>query len=202
ASGGYYVACAADKIIANRNCITGSIGVKIGTFFDLTKLMETYGIDAYDLASGDHKNMGSYFEAMSDEEKAIYQSIVDEMYGRFVDVVADSRNMSEEDVRKLADGRIYTAAQTMDLGLIDEIAGYEQAIVIMSEDCGQDLEFIDVLPDTDYSWFDIIRLLGSSNSKNPLGALGFGGSNANASDAEDSAVKFFYLSDRITPSFL
>ena len=165
ASGAYYVSCAADKIIANRNCITGSIGVKIGTFFDLTKLMETYGVDAFDLASGDHKNMGSYFETMDEEEIAIYQGIVDEMYEQFVDIVCTGRGLEKETVKKIADGRIYSASQALDLGLVDEIGGYDEAIAIMTDDCYNDndsLEFIDVYPDTDYSWYDILWLLASS----------------------------------------
>ena len=191
-SGAYYVSCAADKIIANRNCITGSIGVKIGTFFDLTKLMETYGVDAFDLASGDHKNMGSYFETMNEEEIAIYQGIVDEMYEQFVDIVCTARGLDKETVKKIADGRIYSASQALDLGLIDEIGGYEEAISIMSDDCckgNQDLEFIDVYPDTDYSWYDVLWLLASSaHSKG-------------AQDIGDNP-KFFFMSDRIAPLFM
>ena len=197
ASGAYYVSCAADKIIANRCCFTGSIGVKIGTFYDLTKLMENYGVDAFDIASGDHKNMGSYFETMDEEEIAIYQGLINEMYERFIEIIAESRNLDIEAVRELSDGRIYSASQALELGLVDEIAGYEDAVAIMSDECGSnkyDLEFIDVYPDYDYSWYDILWLLASSaSSRSASGIL---------PSTENDSVKLFFMSDRIAPMFM
>lgn len=108
ASGGYYISAPSDKIYANPNTTTGSIGVIISGF-DMTGLYEKLGIRSYSITSGKNKDMSQ----MNEEQTAIYQSIVDESYGRFVEIVADGRKMSEEEVRKLADGRIYSAKQTV-----------------------------------------------------------------------------------------
>lgn len=121
-SGGYYISASADRIIANRNCWTGSIGVTMGTFLDLSGLMEKYGIDSETITSGKNKSMGSMMEPMTKEQKEIFQSMVDEAYDQFTGIVADGRNMDLKKVRKLADGRIYTAKQAKENGLIDEIA--------------------------------------------------------------------------------
>lgn len=120
ASGGYYVSMPADKICANPNTTTGSIGVIISGY-DLTGLYEKLGMEYYSITSGDNKDWSS----LSDEQKEIYQSIVDEAYDRFVEIVADGRGMSEKAVKKVADGRIYTAKQALELKLIDEIGLYE-----------------------------------------------------------------------------
>jgi protease-4 len=120
ASGGYYVSMPADQICANPNTTTGSIGVIISGY-DLTGLYEKLGIEYYSITSGENKDWSS----LSDEQKEIYQSIVDESYDRFVEIVADGRNMDEKEVRKIADGRIYSAKQALNLNLIDEIGLYE-----------------------------------------------------------------------------
>ncbi|MDO4552333.1 MAG: signal peptide peptidase SppA [Bacillota bacterium] len=136
ASGGYYVSAGADKILANRNCWTGSIGVTVGSFFDLSGLLERYGVDTVTINSGEHKAMGSYLEPMSDEERAIWQALIDEAYDQFVGVVADGRGMAEADVRTLADGRVYSAWQALELGLIDGVCTLEEAQADMQTSCG------------------------------------------------------------------
>ncbi len=125
ASGGYYIACAADKITANRNCITGSIGVIAGQFVDLTELMDRYGIKAETIHSGKNKTIGSYTEALTDEQRQIMKSISDECYEQFTKIVSSSRNMKIQDVEKLADGRPYTAKQALLNGLIDYIGDFK-----------------------------------------------------------------------------
>lgn len=130
-SGGYYISAASDKIIANRNCWTGSIGVTMGTFVDVSELLEKLGIKTQTITAGDNKAMGSTTEEMSDEQSAIYQSLVDEAYEQFVSIVAEGRGMSVNEVKKLADGRIYSAQQALDNGLIDQIGTYEEAIADM-----------------------------------------------------------------------
>lgn len=127
-SGGYYMAAPADKIFANRNCWTGSIGVTMGTFYDISGLLDKYGIGTETITSGDNKAMGSSVEPMTKEQKAIFQSLVDEAYEQFVGIVADGRNMTVKEVKKLADGRIYTAQQALDNGLIDRIGTLEDAV--------------------------------------------------------------------------
>ncbi|HPR24341.1 MAG TPA: signal peptide peptidase SppA [Bacillota bacterium] len=127
ASGGYYLSAPADKIFASRNCWTGSIGVTVGTFYDISGLLEKYGIRTVTIDSGNNKSMGSMTEPMSSEEKEIWQRLVDEAYEQFVDIVADGRGMSIDNVKKLADGRIYSASQAKKNGLIDEIGTFDDA---------------------------------------------------------------------------
>jgi len=120
ASGGYMVSMAADKIYANTNTTTGSIGV-IMSGYDMTGLYEKLGIEYVSITSGENKDSSQ----LNDEQIEIYQSQVDECYESFVDIVEKGRNMSEKDVKKLADGRTYTAKQALEKGLIDEIALYD-----------------------------------------------------------------------------
>lgn len=140
ASGGYYLSAPADKIIANRNCWTGSIGVTIGTLFDVSAFLDKYGIKTVTITSGKNKAMGSSVDPMTKEQKEIFQSLVDESYDQFVGVVAKGRKMPAAKVRKLADGRIYTAKQALKNGLIDQIGTLDEAVADMQkqyklEDC-------------------------------------------------------------------
>ncbi|HZK02169.1 MAG TPA: signal peptide peptidase SppA [Anaerovoracaceae bacterium] len=133
ASGGYYISAPADMIFANRNCWTGSIGVTIGTLFDLSGFLENYGIKTITITSGDNKAMGNMLEPITDEQKAIFQSLIDEAYEQFVEIVAKGRKMDSDTVKKLADGRIYTAKQAMELDLIDSVSTYKEAISYIAE---------------------------------------------------------------------
>lgn len=135
ASGGYYISAPCDEIIANRNCWTGSIGVTMGSYLDFSELLEKYGVKVNTITSGDNKAMGSSLEPMTEEQRAIFQSLVDEAYDQFVGIVAEGRNMPLEKVYEVADGRIYTAKQALDLGLIDAIGTYEEAVDRMKENC-------------------------------------------------------------------
>ena len=131
ASGGYMVSMASDKIYANSNTVTGSIGV-IMSGFDMTGLYEKLGIRYFSITSGEYKDSSQ----MTDEQMAIYQEQVDEYYNKFVSIVAEGRGMSEEAVRGLADGRTYTAEQAIDNGLIDSISSFEDMQAAMSEELG------------------------------------------------------------------
>ena len=124
-SGGVYLASSADEQYANRNTTTGSIGVIISSY-DLSGLYEKIGVKEANIVSAKNKDMGSMGKPMTAEQKAIYQGIVDEAYEQFVGIVAKARNMSVEDVKALADGRIYTATQAVDNGLIDGIKTEEE----------------------------------------------------------------------------
>ena len=126
-SGGYYIAMAADEIYANRNCWTGSIGV-IVSLMNLEGLYDKLGIEEINIASGANKAMGAAGSELTEEQRAILQSLVDEAYDQFVDIIAKGRNMSDADVRKLADGRIYSAQQALKVDLIDAIGSYEEAV--------------------------------------------------------------------------
>ena len=140
-SGGYYVSMAADKIYANPECWTGSIGVIISGLYDLSGIMEKYGIRAENITSGANKDMGTSIKPLTDEQREILQSLVDDSFDRFVDVVAKGRGMDEKRVRELADGRIYSATQAKENGLIDEIGSLRDAVDDMRSSEGlQDVE--------------------------------------------------------------
>lgn len=160
ASGGYYVSAAADQIIANRNCWTGSIGVTIGTLVDISGFLERYGIRSVTITSGANKSMGNVMEPMTAEQQAIFQSLVDEAYEQFAGIVADERAIPLERVREIADGRIYSAAQALELGLIDGIAPYESALADLQSSYGLDSSEILEIRYQDNSFFG--RLLGDA----------------------------------------
>lgn len=136
-SGGVYIASAADEQYANRITTTGSIGVIISNY-DMSGLYEKLGIREDNIVSAQNKDMGTAGKAMTSEQRAIYQSIVDEYYEQFVNIVAEGRNMSVADVKKLADGRIYTAKQAVENGLIDGIKGSEEFDAYVKEKSGVD----------------------------------------------------------------
>ena len=125
-SGGYYISMAADKIYANRNCWTGSIGV-IVSLMDCSELLDKIGVEMVDITSGVNKAIGSAAKEMTAEQRAILQELVDESFDQFVQVVCEGRDLDEATVRKLADGRIYSALQAKEHGLIDEIGSFEEA---------------------------------------------------------------------------
>jgi len=127
ASGGYYVACGADKILAHPATITGSIGV-YGQLINAADLLDELGIEVVIVRSGDSKAIGNWFEHPTREQIAIEQAIVDELHDLFVRVVVESRGMLGENVRALADGRPYTGRQAMELGLVDDLGTLEDAI--------------------------------------------------------------------------
>ena len=126
ASGGYYIGCAADTIYANRNSLTGSIGVISSSSVDATSLLEKLGLKTMTIHSGRNKNMLNYDEPPTEEQIEIMQSISDEAYDQFTQIVSESRAIPIDTVRELADGRIYTARQAKANGLIDEIFTFEQ----------------------------------------------------------------------------
>ncbi len=128
ASGAYYLACAADDIIAQRTAITGSIGV-IMQMVDLSGTMSKLGITADAIKSGPLKDAGSPLRGMRPEERATFQSIVDALYRQFLDVVSAGRpKLTKDNIRKLADGRIYAAEQALEAGLVDRIGTLKDAI--------------------------------------------------------------------------
>lgn len=132
ASGGYYISCAANEIYANRNTLTGCIGVLMGTAFDLTGLFEDLGIEATTVHSGRNKNMMNYNEPFNEEQQAIMQSMCDECYEQFVTIVARARHISYGRAEELSDGRTYTAKQALENGLIDKIDSWDHMIEDLS----------------------------------------------------------------------
>jgi len=135
ASGGYYLAAAADKIIAHETTLTGSIGVII-PLYDFTDLMSKLGVKQNFVTSGTLKSMGSPFTKLSDEQKKLFQDMVDEMYGRFVSIVAEGRKLEREQVIQVADGRIMTGRTALEHKLVDRLGYFGDAIETAEELAG------------------------------------------------------------------
>lgn len=143
ASGGYYIGLAADKIFANRNTLTGSIGVISARFLDASELLGKVGIKSEYIHTGRNKTMGDIATPPTQEQIAIMQRISDESYEQFTGLVAERRNLSIENVKELADGRIYTAKQALAAGLVDEIADFGEACDSIEKELGYSLTAID-----------------------------------------------------------
>jgi protease-4 len=127
ASGGYYIASPATKIIANPGTLTGSIGV-IMEIPNIEGLMNKLGIKAEVVKSGGHKDIASVFRGIKKEDREILQQVLDNVHEQFIVAVAEGRKMLYDDVKKIADGRIYTGEQALKVGLIDELGNLEDAI--------------------------------------------------------------------------
>lgn len=135
ASGGYYAAVAADKIVANPGTITGSIGVII-EFFNAEDLLTKIGVKGYVVKSGRFKDTGSPLRKMEKEETALLQAVIDDVNGQFVTAVAEGRGLKKEEVAKIADGRIFTGSQAFEKGLIDKLGTMRDAIDLSAELAG------------------------------------------------------------------
>lgn len=129
ASGGYYVASACDAIIAHPTTITGSIGV-ISLFPDIEGLLSKVGVKVQVIKSGELKDAGSPFRNLSEQEQRLFQEVIDELYERFLEVVHEKRKglLTLEEIRDMADGRVYTASQALKLKLIDEVGYFDEAL--------------------------------------------------------------------------
>ncbi|MCW3488897.1 signal peptide peptidase SppA [Dethiobacter alkaliphilus] len=135
ASGGYWIASAADEIVANPASVTGSIGVIMETT-NFVELYEMLGIESEVFKSGQYKDMGSAARPLSDDEREIIQSMVDDIFQQFVDVVASGRSLDREAVLEVADGRIFTGRQAKELGLVDRLGDLNTAIDAAGELAG------------------------------------------------------------------
>jgi protease-4 len=135
ASGGYYIAAPADKIVANAGTLTGSIGV-IMEIPNVKGLMEKIGIEAQVIKSGKHKDIASVFKSLRPEEKEILQSVLDDVHDQFIRAVSDGRGMEFEDAKKISDGRIFTGRMAKDIGLVDELGSLEDAIALAGQLAG------------------------------------------------------------------
>jgi protease-4 len=135
-SGGYYIAAAADTVLAHPSSVTGSIGVIMLTV-NARGLLEKVGVEATAVTSGPRKDMGSPFRVMTTEERAIFQGLIDSFYLRFLSVVQEGRpHLQMDQIKKLADGRIYTGDQAKAAGLVDEIGYLEDAIELAKKRAG------------------------------------------------------------------
>ncbi|HEX3204186.1 MAG TPA: signal peptide peptidase SppA [Nitrospiraceae bacterium] len=136
ASGGYYIAMAADKLVVHPSSITGSLGVIMMTV-NARGLLEKIGVDAVTVKSGPRKDMGSPFRSLTEEEQAIFQGVIMSFYDRFLAVIKEGRkNLTAADIKKLADGRIYSGEQATTLGLADSVGYLDDAIELAKHESG------------------------------------------------------------------
>ena len=164
----------------------------MGTLYDVTGLLDKAGIKTQTIASGKNKAMGSSTETLTSEQITILQSLIDEAYDQFVGIVSDGRNMKESEVRKLADGRIYTAKQAKKLGLVDKIGTFEEAVEDMKTEYNlQDCQIEDF---ESTSSADIWSLLGE-NAENKLPSGFFSADMVKELSALNGKVEFSYISE-------
>lgn len=168
ASGGYYIAAATDRIIANPGTLTGSIGV-IMELANLEGLLKKIGVESVVVKSGRHKDIGSPFRKMNEEDRHILQSVMDDVHSQFIEAVAEGRSLEVEAVQPLADGRIFTGRQAKDAKLVDELGDLDDAIKLAAEMGGIEGEPKVVEPRKRFS----IRELIESQLLGPLPRLDF-----------------------------
>ena len=161
ASGGYYVACAADHVVANPGTVTGSIGV-IAEWYNYGELLDWAGLKPEVVKSGALKDIGSPVRPLSEEERRVLQSMIDQLYNQFVGVVAEARNgrkgLDEARVRTLSDGRVFTGAEALENGLVDELGNERTAVLAAARLAGIEGEPAVVEPPAEKS-FTILDLL-------------------------------------------
>ncbi|MGH7234982.1 MAG: signal peptide peptidase SppA [Nitrospiraceae bacterium] len=162
ASGGYYIAAATDRIIANPGTLTGSIGV-IMELANLEGLLKKIGVENVVVKSGRHKDIGSPFRKMSDEDRRILQSVMDDVHTQFIEAVAEGRSLDVSDVQPLADGRIFTGRQAKEIKLVDELGDLDDAIRLAADLAGIEGEPKVVEPRKRFSVRELIesRLFGT-----------------------------------------
>lgn len=156
ASGGYYIAAPATKIIANPGTLTGSIGV-IMEIPNIEGLMNKIGIKTEVIKSGRHKDIASAFRTMGKEEREILQGVMDNVHEQFMKAVAEGRKIKIEEVRKIADGRIFTGEQAKTHGLVDDLGTLEDAIKTAAELAGIKGEPVVVSNTDELSVIDLLR---------------------------------------------
>jgi len=168
ASAAYYISAPADRILANPDTMTGSIGV-IWEFQNKSKFYDEEGTSFYIAKSGEFKDMGGDWKGLSDSEKQYADQVISEAYGRFVKEVADDRNLSLSKVKDLADGRIYTGAKAKEIGLVDELGSLDDAIEIAAK-----LGGIEGKPEVGYANKpSLSRLLFGSENTDVSGFIGY-----------------------------
>jgi protease-4 len=135
ASGGYYIACAADRIVANPGTITGSIGV-IAQFSQVEELLKKIGLKSTIIKSGKYKDVGSPVREMTEDEKRIIQALIDDIYEQFVEVVVKNRNIPKEKIINMAGAKAFTGRQALEFGLVDELGTMEYSVDLAAKLAG------------------------------------------------------------------
>ncbi len=161
ASGGYYVAVATDRIIANPGTLTGSIGV-IMELANVEGLLKKIGVENIVVKSGRHKDLASPFKKMSEEDRRILQGVMDDVHQQFIEAVAEGRSLDVGEVRRLADGRIFTGRQAKDVKLVDDLGDLQAAINAAADLAGIEGEPKVVEPQKPFSIRELIdsKLMG------------------------------------------
>jgi protease-4 len=164
ASGGYYLATAADQIVANPGTLTGSIGVII-QLAEIEGLLKKVGVHYEVIKAGSHKDIGNFARPMTPEERAILQGLLDDVYDQFVTAVAEGRHLSRQSVLALADGRIYSGRRAKELHLVDELGGLDDAVRRAAKLAGMPAEKPRLLrPRRPFHLTDLLDWLGSRSS--------------------------------------
>ena len=171
ASGGYYVAVAADRIYASPGTLTGSIGV-VMQLANLEGLLKKVGVEYVVVKAGAYKDVGNLARAMTPEERRILQALLDDVYDQFILAVADGRGLEPKDVRAFAEGRIYSGRQAQGLKMVDDLGGLEDAIEAAAKMAGLPPKPKVVYPRRRFSLRDLLRTeLGLSQVSRLLPAL-------------------------------
>jgi len=155
ASGGYYIACASDLIVANPGTITGSIGV-VMEFTNLEELLKKIGVKGVVIKSGEYKDIGSPFREMTMEEKKIMQDVIDNVNQQFIQAVAEGRKLDRNKVAAIADGRIFTGEQAQRLGLIDRMGNLQDTIDMTAQMVGIEGKPTVLYPREKFSLWDLL----------------------------------------------
>lgn len=156
ASGGYYIAAPADRIVANAGTLTGSIGV-IMEIPNVSGLMEKIGVETQVVKSGRHKDIASVFKSLTPEEKEILQNVLDDVHDQFIRAVAEARGMEFDVVKGMSDGRIFTGRMAKELGLVDELGNLQDAIMLAGELTGIKGEPDVVYKEEEFDFIDLLR---------------------------------------------
>ena len=155
ASGGYYIAAATDKIVANPGTLTGSIGV-IMELANVKGLLDKIGVQSVVIKSGRYKDMASPFRAMTEEDRTLLQGVLDDVHAQFIEAVATGRALKVEQVKSMADGRIFTGRQAKSVSLVDELGDLQDAIKLAAELVGISGEPRVIETRKRFSWRDLL----------------------------------------------
>ena len=156
ASGGYYTAVAADRILANPGTLTGSIGV-IMQMANVENLFKKVGVEYVVVKAGQYKDLGSFSRPMTPEERRVLQTLLDDVHAQFIDAVAKGRKLDRAEVAKFADGRVFSGAQARDLKMVDTLGSLEDAVNEAARLAGLSLPPAVIRPSKRFSIFDLVR---------------------------------------------
>jgi protease-4 len=156
ASGGYYAAVAADRILANPGTLTGSIGV-VMQMANVENLFKKVGVDYVVVKAGAYKDLGNFARPMTPDERRVLQTLLDDVHGQFIDAVAEGRKLDRAEVVKFADGRVFSGVQARDLKMVDTLGSLEDAVNEAARLAGMAIPPAVIRPSKRFSVFDFVR---------------------------------------------